>query len=120
MNPVNLALRFSLEVVALGALGWWAWAQTESWWRAPLAVGVVLLTATLWGTFAVADDPSRGGSGLVQVPGIARLVLELLVSGSAAYALNALGRPTLAIVFLAFVVVHYAWSYERVAWLIRQ
>jgi hypothetical protein len=22
-----------LEVVALGAIGWWGWAQTESWWR---------------------------------------------------------------------------------------
>jgi hypothetical protein len=120
MNPVNLALRFSLEVIALGALGWWAWAQTESWWRAPLAVGVVVLTATLWGTFAVPNDPSRGGSGLIQVPGIARLVLELLVFGGATYALNALGRQTLASVFAILVVVHYAWSYERLAWLIKQ
>ena len=120
MNPINLALRFLLEVIALGALGWWGWAQTDSWWRAPLAIVVVLLTAALWGTFAVPNDPSRGGNGLVQVPGIARLVLELLVFGAAAYALNALGRPTLAIVFLGFVVFHYAWSYERVAWLIKQ
>ena len=120
MNPINLTLRFFLEVIALGAIGWWGWAQTESWWRAPLAIAVVLATGILWGTFAVPDDPSRGGNGLVQVPGIARLVLELLVFGAAAYALNALGGPTLAIVFLGFVVFHYAWSYERVAWLIKQ
>jgi len=120
MNPVNLALRFSLEIIALGALGRWAWAQIESWWRAPLAIGVVLLTAILWGTFAVPNDPSRGGSGLIQVPGIARLVLELLVFGAAAFVLKGLGRPTLATAFAILVVVHYAWSYERVAWLIRQ
>jgi hypothetical protein len=120
MNAINLALRFFLEIIALGALGWWGWAQTESWWRALLAAGVVLFAAVLWGTFAVPDDPSRGGSGLVQVPGIARLGLELLVFGGAAYALVALSRSTLAIVFIALVIVHYVWSYERMAWLIRQ
>jgi hypothetical protein len=56
----------------------------------------------------------------VQVPGIARLVLELLVFCSAAYALSTLGRPTLSIVFLSIVVFHYVWAYERVAWLIKQ
>jgi hypothetical protein len=56
----------------------------------------------------------------VQVPGIARLALELLVFGGAAYALKSLGRPSLGIVFIAFVLVHYAWSHERVAWLIKQ
>jgi hypothetical protein len=120
MNPANLALRFFLELAALGALAWWGWAQTDSWWRAPLAIGVVLLAAIVWGTFAVPDDPSRGGSGLVHIPGIARLGLELLIFGGAAYALRELGRPNLAAVFAFVVVAHYAWSYERVAWLMRQ
>ena len=120
MNPANLALRFFLEVAALSALGCWGWAQTDAWWRALLAVGVVLLAAILWGTFAVPNDPSRGGSGLIQVPGTARLALEFLVFGTAAYALASLGRSALAIAFIATVVVHYAWSYERIAWLIRQ
>lgn len=120
MNPINLALRFFLEVIALGALGWWAWAQTDSWWRAPFAIAVVLLTTILWGTFAVPNDPSRGGAGLVQVPGIARLALELLVFGAAAFALKMLGRPTFASAFAILVVLHYAWSHERVAWLIKQ
>jgi hypothetical protein len=120
VNAINLALRFFLEVIALGALGWWGWVQTDSWWRTPLAIAVVLLTATLWGTFAVPNDPSRGGAGLVQVPGIARLALELLVFGAGAYALQSLGRPTLAAVFTVLVVAHYLWSYERIAWLLKQ
>lgn len=120
MNATNLALRFLLEVMALGALGWWGWAQTDSWWRAPLAIGVVLLAAIVWGTFAVPNDPSRGSDGLVQVPGVARLALELLFFGAAAFALKSLGRPTLAIAFSVLVVAHYAWSYERLAWLIKQ
>jgi hypothetical protein len=120
MNPINLALRFVLELIALGALGWWGWAQTDSWWRALWAIGLVLLAAIVWGTFAVPNDPSRGGNGLVQVPGVARLALELLVFGAAALALKSLGRPTLALAFTILIVGHYAWSYERVAWLIKQ
>ena len=120
MNAVNLALRFFLEIIALGAIGWWGWTQAESWWRAPLAIAVVLLTGAVWGIFAVPDDPSRGGSGLVHVPGTTRLGLELLIFGAAAWALRDLGRPTLAAVFAFAIVVHYAWSYERVVWLFKQ
>ena len=120
MSSVNLALRFLLELTALGALGYWGWAQTDSWWRVVSALAVVLFAAVLWGTFAVANDSSRGGSGLVQVPGLARLALELLIFGAAAYALKSVGRPTLAIVFTALVLIHYVWSHERIAWLIKQ
>lgn len=70
--------------------------------------------------YPLANNPSRGGTGLVQVPGLARLVLELLVFAAAAFALKGVGRPTVAIVFSILVLIHYAWSYERVAWLIRQ
>ena len=83
-------------------------------------MAAVLLAAVAWGTFAVPNDPSRGGSGLVQVPGIVRLAVELLVFGGAVYALKALDRPSFAAVFAVIVVGHYAWSYERVAWLIKQ
>jgi hypothetical protein len=46
--------------------------------------------------------------------------LELLIFGGAAYALRELGRPSLAGIFAFAVVAHYAWSYERVAWLLKQ
>jgi len=120
MSSANLALRFVLELAALGALGWWGWAQTDSWWRIVSAITVVLFAAILWGTFAVPHDPSRGGSGLVHVPGVARLMLELLIFGVAAYALRSIGQSTLALAFTVLVLIHYAWSYERVAWLIKQ
>jgi hypothetical protein len=56
----------------------------------------------------------------VRVPGIARLALELFVFGAGAYAFKAVGRPNLVIGFAALVAVHYAWSDERVAWLLKQ
>lgn len=120
MNPINLALRFLLEVIALGSIAGWSWSQTESWWRAPLAVAALVVTGAAWGIFAVPDDPSRGGAGIVHISGIARLGLELLIFGSAAFALRDLGRPNLAAAFAAAIVFHYAWSYERITWLLRQ
>ena len=39
--------------------------------------------------------------------------------GAGAYAFKAVGRPNLAIGFATLVAVHYAWSYERVAWLLK-
>ena len=120
MHPVNLALRFALELGALGALGWWASTLSESWWRWLLAIGVVVLAASIWGTFAVAEDPSRGGQGVVQVPGLVRLAIELLFFAAAAYALRAVGKPNLAIAFGIIVIAHYAWSYERIRWLLKQ
>lgn len=120
MHPANLALRFVLELTALGALGCWGWSLSSSGWRWLAAIAAILIPALIWGTFAVPNDPSRGGQGLVQVPGVVRLTLELLLFAAGAYALRALGRPQLAIGFAVLVVVQYAWSYERLLWLLRQ
>ena len=120
MHPVNLALRFALEVGALAALAAWGWSLTDGWWRWVTAAGIVLAAAFVWGAFAVPGDPSRGGQGLVQVPGVPRLAIELLVFAAGAYALRAVGRPGLAVGFGVLVLAHYAWAYERVAWLLKQ
>ena len=56
----------------------------------------------------------------MKLPGIARFALELFVFGAGAYAFKAVGRPNLATGFVALVAVPYAWSYERVAWLLKQ
>ena len=48
-HPINLAVRFILEVAALFALGAWAWRQGESLWlRVLLTVVVVVVAAGLW------------------------------------------------------------------------
>ena len=120
MNPTNLTLRFVLEALALGALGWWGWSVTNAWWRWLAAVVMVVAAAVAWGTFAVPNDPSRGSDGLVQVPGALRVAIELLFFGCATHALVAVKRPTLAMVYGALVLVHYAWSYRRVAWLLER
>lgn len=119
-HPVNLGVRFLLEVTALVGFGMWGWRQSDSWWRFVLAIGVPLIAAGLWVTFAVPDDPSRSGNAPVPVPGVVRLVLELLILGGGAWGFYAAGFGRVAVVLAAVVVIHYIVSYDRIGWLLGQ
>ena len=119
-NPINLAVRFILEMGGLLALGKWGWLQADGFLRFVLALGVPLLAAVLWGTFAVPDDPSRSGKAPVKVPGFVRLLLELGFFASATWALFAVGSTTLGWIFGAAVLIHYLISYDRIFWLVNR
>jgi hypothetical protein len=119
-HPVNLGIRFLLELCALAAVGYWGWSQHRGPLRVLMAFGLPLLMAILWATFAVPGDPSRSGRAPVPVPGVVRLLLELAVFALAAWALYAAGSPVLAVVLAVAVVAHYIVSYDRIAWLVRQ
>jgi hypothetical protein len=119
-NPINLAVRFLLELSALLAIGFWGWRQGEGSFRFVLAIGLPLIAAVLWGTFAVPDDPSRSGKAPVPVPGIVRLVLELAFFAFATWALYNAGATQLSWLLGGVTLVHYILSYDRLWWLIRQ
>ncbi len=119
-HPLNLVLRFLLEIAALVAIGYWGFSQQTGLLRFLLGIGLPVIAAAIWATFAVPDDPSRSGRAPVPVPGVLRLVLELALFVSAVWALVDAGSPTLALIMASITVVHYALSYDRVAWLIRQ
>ncbi len=119
-NPLNLALRLLLEIVAFVAMAYWGWTQHAGIWRIVFAVGAPLLAAVLWGTFAVPDDPSRSGKAPMPVPGIVRLLLELIIFGFATWCLYDAGQTTIALIFASVVLIHYLISYDRIAWLVRQ
>ena len=119
-NPINLAVRFILELTALFAFGYWGWSQHEGGMRFILAIGLPILAMVLWGTFAVLDDPSRSGLAPVPVPGIIRLALELAFFALATWAFFASGRSNWGTIFGIVVFVHYLISYDRIAWLLKQ
>lgn len=119
-NPLNLAVRFLLELTALAALGWWGWHQGKGVLRFVLVLGIPVLAAVLWGTFAVPDDPSRSGAAPVPVPGVVRLALELVIFGVATWALFATGLSAMGWILGLVVIVHYVISYDRIIWLIAQ
>ena len=95
-NPINLAVRFLLEIAALVAIGYWGWAQHAGILRYALVIGLPLLAAFLWGTLRVPEDASANGKAPVPVPGALRLLLELAFFGFATWGLfdagAALGR----------------------------
>ena len=120
MLPANGALRFTLELAALTAMGAWGLDQTDGTAGYGLMIGVPVVAAGAWGTFAVPNDPSRGGQGLVRVPGLARLGIELAFFGFATWAMADMGHPDLARGYAATTGVHYAISFKRIHWLLRQ
>ena len=114
-NPINLTLRFLLELAALASMGYWGWQQRGNWLRFVLAIGIPALAAVIWGTFRVPDDP---GNAPVPVPGPLRLALEVAFFGFTVWALFDSGATTLGWIMAATLVIHYLASYDRVMWLI--
>ncbi len=82
-HPLNLGLRFLLELAALGSLSMFAWVRFDGPLKWAAVFGLPLLFMVLWGTFAVPGDPSRSGSAPVSTPGAVRLGLELCLFGAA-------------------------------------
>jgi hypothetical protein len=116
-HPVNLILRFALEIAGLIALGYWGWTQHAGLARPALAIGAPLLAAVLWGVFRVPGDP---GNAPVAVPGAVRLLLEAAFFAGAAIGLVAANQERAGLVLAILVVLHYAVSYDRLAWLLQR
>ena len=119
-HPINLAVRFLLELAAFGGLAFWGWEQGDGVLRFVFALGSFLIAAILWGTFNVPGDPSRSGKAPVKVPGFVRLLLELLIFAAGSWAIHASGYGQFALGMVIVVVVHYLLSYDRIAWLLQR
>lgn len=115
-NPLNLGLRFLLELAALFSLGYWGWTQHSGLARLLWTLLAPLAAAALWGIFRVPGDP---GKAPVAVPGFLRLLLEVAFFGVAVMALAAAGRSAWALGFSLIVLVHYLLSYDRILWLLK-
>jgi len=115
-HPINLALRFFLELAALLILGIWGWRAGEGWMRFFLALGIPSVAAVLWAIFRVPNDPGRAP---IPVPGILRLALELTYFGFATWALYDMGATTLSWIFGFMVILQYVTSFERIRWLLK-
>ena len=119
-HPLNSAVRVLLELVAIVSFSIWGYHQSETGTRILLAILLPLGFAALWGVFAVKNDPSRSGKTVIQTPGIIRLLLELGLFGAAAWMLLDLDCSLVALVFGLSVAIHYIFSFDRIAWLLKK
>jgi hypothetical protein len=97
VKVASLALRFLLELAALGALAYWGFHEFDGATAVLLGIGAPLAAAIAWGIFVAPKRRVHRGEAL-------RWLVELLVFGTAAAALIDAGATVLGIAF-AFVAV---------------
>ena len=119
-HPINLAVRFLLEIVALISIGMWGWKQSDGWFRFIFAFGIPIILAAIWGTFAVPNDPSRSGAAPIVTAGFIRLIIELVFFAFGTWSLYSLGFTKAGLIFGIIVILHYLLSYDRIVWLLQQ
>jgi len=119
-NPINLGVRFILELIALGAMGMWGWKLSDNWMRFILAIAIPLIAMFIWGTFAIPDDPSRSGEAPIPVSGLIRLLIECSFFGFAVWIFHDLGMSRWSIWMGIITIAHYAFSYDRVIWMLNK
>lgn len=114
----NLALRFGIELLALGGIGLGMRSSIGRTFGWPAAILAVIVAAGIWGVFNVAGDPSRSGRAPVPVSGPTRLGVEALVLGAGTVGYLAAGRPLVAIGLAALVAGHSLAATARIGWLL--
>jgi len=119
-HPLNKILRLLLEFVAIISFGIYGYHLAAAPWRVFLAILFPLAFAAAWGVFAVRGDPSRSGKTVVQTTGWVRLVLELVLFATASWMLIDLGYTLTGWILATVLLIHYAISYDRIRWLLRQ
>jgi len=110
-NPINLLIRFLMELAALAIFGIWGWhCSTVIWQQYAFAIMLPVIAATIWGVFRIPNDPNPAP---VTVPGIVRLSYELFFFGFATWALFDLGYYTLCYTMGGITIYSYVSGYDR-------
>ena len=109
-HPVNLGLRFVLEVVAVVGLirlgdGVWGWL-------------LALAGVVAWGIFRVPNDGTSSGRAPVAVPGPVRLAVEVSVFGLGLVGWFLSGPQWVAVADAIALGLHHVFSVDRLRWLL--
>lgn len=115
-NPINLALRFLLELVLLAVIAYWSYHRFPGWQGIAACITFPVLAAVCWGVFRISNDPKPAP---VPVPGPVRLLLEWALFGWAVWALGDLGYDKGAWLVAGILVAHYLISYDRTLSMLR-
>ena len=99
VKAANLAMKFLLELVAIGALGYWGATAGRGALAVMLAIAAPAAAIAVWGLFAAPRAKRR-------LPVLARVPLELGVFGLAAASLAAAGSLGVAVAFSVLVIAN--------------
>jgi hypothetical protein len=96
-------------------MAYWSWNLSfEILPPVARAIIVVVLALLVWGVFTVENDPFRTSKPVVAVNGFVKLALELAYFGFAIYCLYSLGFDRWSWIFSNLVLLHLAFSYQRI------
>jgi len=115
-HPLNLLIRFLMEIAALVIVTMWGWHFTTDWTRYLLAIGLPVVAAIIWGVFRIPNDPKPAP---VEVPGIVRLAYELFLFGFATWALHNLHYTMASYIMGATTIISYTAGYDRTLKMLR-
>ena len=121
MHPLNLVLRFLLELALIFIGGYWAfetWAGSFLQW--PTTIVIPLVIICIWGLFNVPGDPSRSGKAPIPISGINRLLIEIALFGLGFYFFYDLNLKSLALCFFFSFIMHNSLASDRIIWLLKQ
>lgn len=119
-NPINLLLRFFLELSVLVSVGYYGWTQFTFPVKLFSTIIPIFILLTIWGVFAVPNDPSRSGKTVIKTSGIIRLLIEITFFMIGYLALHFSNQILLSNILASTTLVHYIISYDRILWLIKQ
>jgi hypothetical protein len=114
-HPLNLLLRFLLEIVLVGIYAYWSWHSFEGFQKYLFSLLIPVAGMLLWGIFKVPGDP---GKAIVAIPGWVRILLEIFLFIAGYWMLRNLHLYKAANLFASISILHYLISWERIRWLL--
>ncbi|NLE23475.1 MAG: YrdB family protein [Actinobacteria bacterium] len=116
--PFDRALCAFIELAAVLAYGYWAWAVHDGYIRYAWMLLALIVALVVWDVFRVPGDGSS--KPRVPVPGWVRLIIEAGFFTGAGTSLVATGAEEAGVLFMLLVAVHYSLTHRRVLWLLRE
>jgi F0F1-type ATP synthase assembly protein I len=114
-HPINLIVRFLLEIAAIVVFVRWGWKHTGVAGYV-LALLLPLTAMAIWGVFRVPGDP---GNAPVAISGTIRLLIEAVFFSAAIIMLFKMESKSYGFAFFGIIILHYLVSYDRVARLLQ-
>ncbi len=115
---LNLTLRFILELTVLFVVGLWGFTKGEDFSKYALAIFLPTILAVSWAVFKYPNDPKK--NPVIPVSGKVRLIIEFFFFTVGVLALYSLGHPGRGADLCFIVLLHYAFSFDRVVTLFRE